>query len=71
VTANDVRALLGVLQGDGASKGFLTTTSEFAPGIEHDLLLKQFMPHRLELLDGERLFERLEELALSADESTG
>jgi restriction system protein len=31
VTANDVRALLGVLQEDGASKGFLTTTSDFAP----------------------------------------
>ena len=31
VTANDVRALLGVLHGDKASKGFLTTTSDFAP----------------------------------------
>jgi restriction system protein len=31
VTADDVRALIGVLHGDGASKGFLTTTSDFAP----------------------------------------
>ena len=30
VTADDVRALMGVLQGDSASKGFLTTTSDFA-----------------------------------------
>ena len=36
VTANDVRALMGVLQGDRASKGFLTTTSDFAPKIEED-----------------------------------
>jgi restriction system protein len=28
VTANDVRALIGVLETDGASKGFLTTTSD-------------------------------------------
>jgi restriction system protein len=31
VTAEDVRALAGVLHVDGASKGFLTTTSDFAP----------------------------------------
>jgi restriction system protein len=36
VTADDVRSLLGVLEGDGASKGFLTTTSEFAPKLRED-----------------------------------
>lgn len=63
VTANDVRALLGVLQGDGASKGFLTTTSDFAPKLRDDILLKQFMPGRIELINGTMLIARLEDLA--------
>ncbi len=37
VTANDVRALLGVLSSDlNTSKGFVTTSAEFAPGIKDD-----------------------------------
>ena len=63
VTANDVRALLGVLQGDGASKGFITTTSDFAPRIKEDPLLVPFMPSRLELINGAMLLKRLQELA--------
>jgi restriction system protein len=63
VTANDVRALMGVLQGDGASKGFLTTTSDFAPMIRSDPLITPFMPSRLELVDGKLLMARLDELA--------
>ena len=63
VTANDVRALLGVLQGDGASKGFLTTTSDFAPRLRDDPLLKPFIPASLELINGIQLLKRLEELA--------
>ena len=39
VTANDVRALFGVVVADGASKGFLTTTSDFAPRLLKDTLL--------------------------------
>ncbi len=31
VTAEEVRALMGVLHADRASKGLLTTTSDFAP----------------------------------------
>lgn len=62
VTANDVRALMGVLQGDGASKGFLTTTSDFAPKIKDDPLITPFIPARLELINGSSLFKRLEEL---------
>ncbi len=50
VTANDVRALIGVLHGDGASKGFLTTTSDFAPLLRTDPLIVPFMPSRLELI---------------------
>ena len=63
VTANDVRALMGVLHTDGASKGFLTTTSGFAPRIKTDPLIVPLMPARLELIDGAQLISRLEELA--------
>ena len=63
VTADDVRALLGVLQGDKASKGFLTTTSDFAPKLRDDILLQPFMPAQLELINGTMLLARLEELA--------
>ena len=63
VTADDVRALMGVLQGDGASKGFLTTTSEFAPKIHTDPLIVPFIPSRLDLINGKLLLQRLIELA--------
>lgn len=63
VTADDVRALLGGLQGDKASKGFLTTTSDFAPKLRDDILLKRFMPAQLELINGKMLLARLKELA--------
>jgi restriction system protein len=60
VTANDVRALMGVLQTDGASKGCLTTTADFAPRITTDPLILPFIPSRLELVNGKTLFSRLE-----------
>jgi restriction system protein len=63
VTAKDVRALMGVLQGDGASKGFLTTTSDFAPKLRDDPLIIPFIPSRLELINGSMLRERLMDLA--------
>jgi restriction system protein len=59
VTANDVRALVGTLIGDRAvSKGVVTTTSTFAPGIATDSLLAPLMPTRLELVDGEAFVRR-------------
>ena len=64
VTANDVRALLGVVSADPrASKGVVTTTSSFAPRIEQDDLLKPFIPFRLELVNGQELLKRLAVLA--------
>jgi len=63
VRANDVRALMGILQGDKASKGFLTTTSDFAPKLESDPLITPFIPRQLELINGVNLLRRLEELA--------
>jgi restriction system protein len=62
VTADDVRALMGVLQGDGASKGFLTTTSDFAPNLCKDPLITPFIPSRLELINGAMLLKRLQGL---------
>jgi restriction system protein len=63
VTANDVRALMGVLHNDGASKGFLTTTTDFAPRLRTDPLIVPYMPARLELVNGTALLQRLEELS--------
>ena len=61
-TAEEVRALLGVLLSDpGASKGIVSTTWEFAPMIWEDPQITQYIPHRLELLEGKALLERLKE----------
>jgi restriction system protein len=64
VPADDVRSMLGVLTGDrNVSKGIVTTTSDFAPGVRTDTLLAPFMPNRLELRSGTELLKWLEELA--------
>jgi len=63
VTADDVRALYGVLAADSrASKGFLTTTSNFAPRLREDPLMGPLIPSRLELINGTQLLARLKEL---------
>ncbi len=59
VTAEEVRAMLGVLDGENVSKGLVTTTSEFAPHVRDDQHLKKFIPHRIELMNGQRLHEWL------------
>jgi restriction system protein len=63
VEADDVRALWGVMQGDRASKGFVTTTSDFAPRIKDDPFIAEFIPARLELINGEKLLANLKALA--------
>jgi restriction system protein len=56
VRHDDVRALLGVLSGEhNASKGIVTTTSDFAPKIATDPFIKPFLPTRLELINGPKL----------------
>ena len=63
VDANDVRALLGVLQADrSATKGVVTTTSNFAPRIKDDPFIAPFVPYRLELINGTDLMSRLTSL---------
>jgi restriction system protein len=60
VKHDDVRALLGVLSGErDASKGIITTTSDFAPKIVTDPYIAPFMPYRLELMNGDQLSEWL------------
>jgi restriction system protein len=64
VPHDDVRALLGVLTGEqNASKGIITTTSDFAPRISSDPFIKPFLPTRLELINGKELREWLLRLA--------
>jgi restriction system protein len=67
VTADDVRAMLGVIHGaNNVSKGVLTTTSTFAPGVFDDEYIKPFLPYRLELKSGTQLIDWLG--SLSANE---
>jgi len=64
VTANDVRALLGVITGaQNVSKGVITTTSDFAPGVASDPFLAPHIPFRLELKPREPLLKWLDELS--------
>ncbi len=64
VTANDVRALLGVLLSDrAATHGLVTTTSDFAPRIHDDPYITPHLPHRLQLINGPELVKRLTGLA--------
>ena len=62
VTADEVRALVGVLQGN-VSKGVVTTTSDFAPRLRSDPIMAPLMPHRLELKPGSILFPWLQGIA--------
>src|ERR1035437_3049736 len=56
VRYDDVRALAGVLLGDpNASKGIITTTSDFPPNIHKDPYIAPLMPYRLELMNGSKL----------------
>lgn len=58
VEAEDVRALYGVLSLDqGASKGIVTTTSTFAPGVYPEF--ERLIPGRISLRDGAALREWL------------
>lgn len=64
VTADEVRSMLGVLAANSnASKGIVTTTSSFAPGIEKDTGIAMFMPYRLELKPRDKLLSWLSDIA--------
>lgn len=66
VDHDDVRAMLGVLSAEpSASKGVITTTSDFQPGIYTSRQFTPFMPTRLELKNGSQLREWIIELRAS------
>ena len=66
VTAEEVRAMIGVITGAGnVSKGIITTTSGFAPRVTEDAFIKPFMPYRLELKPRDDLLAWLAELSTS------
>ncbi|MER9410639.1 restriction endonuclease [Mesorhizobium sp. M0589] len=56
VSKEQVHALVGVVSLDpAATKGILTTTSDFAPQMLRDKNLAQVIPDKIELMNGERL----------------
>jgi restriction system protein len=58
VTAKDVSRMVAVLSRDqNVSKGIVTTTADFAPGVFEEF--KQFIPSRLELKGGKQLHDWL------------
>ena len=64
VTADEIRAMIGVLTLEAnVSKGILTTTSDFAPGILQDKDITRFIPYRLELKPKGALLDWLSSLA--------
>jgi restriction system protein len=64
VSANDVRAMIGVLTvRPNVSKAVITTTSTFAPRLEEDPGIKALIPYRLELKPKSVLFPWLQEVA--------
>jgi restriction system protein len=63
VTAEHARALLLVLDADKGTKGFLTTTSDFAPRIEEDRFIRPYIGPRLELVNRAKLLAWFKELA--------
>lgn len=68
VSADEVRSLVGVLLMDHqASKGLVTTTSDFAPKLRDDLSIKPLFPYRLELVNGTDLMQRLVQIAHGFD----
>lgn len=63
VTAEEVRAMLGVITGaQNVSKGIITTTSSFAPRIGQDQFIRPYLPFRLELKARDELLSWLESL---------
>jgi len=64
VDAEACRSLIGVVMADQkASKGIITTTSDFAPMIRTDPSIAPFLPTRLELMNGVELQKWLADLS--------
>lgn len=64
VTAEEVRAMLGVITGaQNVSKGVITTTSTFAPRLPEDEYIRAYVPYRLELKGRDELLPWLDKLS--------
>lgn len=64
VRYDDIRALAGVVSADhNVSKGIITTTSDFPPGILKDPIMAPLIPYRLELMNGATLKRWLADIA--------
>lgn len=63
VTANDVRALMGVVAYSEATRGVLTTTANFAPKSREDPYIQRAIEDGLELVNGENLLTRLRSIS--------
>jgi restriction system protein len=62
VTREHVHEMLGVINAEGATKGLITTTSDFAPKILEAPGLADLVPYRLELMNGPQLQNWLKQL---------
>ena len=68
VEAEEVRAMVGVLSIEpNVSKGLVTTTSSFAPGVLKDPEIARFVPYRLELKARDELLAWLASIAAAKD----
>jgi restriction system protein len=65
VSYEAIRAMLFVLDADHASKGFLTTTAAFPSNLMKDRFIAPLIGSRLELVPGNELVSRLEQLSHS------
>jgi restriction system protein len=64
VKLDQVHSMLGVLNAQpNVSKGIITTTSDFAPGVYTDVEVQRFMPYRLDLRPKDKLLQWLGEIA--------
>ena len=64
VDYDEILSLIGVMNGElNASKGIITTTSDFPPLVNEHPFIKPHVPSRLQLINGEELQKWLAELA--------
>jgi restriction system protein len=64
ITEDEVLKMLGILDRErNVSKGYITTTSNFAPGVYKDKNLALYMPHRLELKPRDELLAWLKDIS--------
>lgn len=69
VTADEVRAMAGVLLLDqNVSKGYVTTTSDFAPRLRDDPDIRRIVPFRLQLKAKADLLAWLDEIISRSSE---